>query len=158
MKPEPRLVEAITAAVRARGGSGFRNGEFSFRCPQVEPHAADDARHRASWNPDKAVWWCLRCRLGGGARDLGRRLGVDRNQPTARARPVPVAPASMTYHSPAFRMCFEAIDALRTGMYHIDDLCCGEIGGLIGGLEDCLGRVRNLGRELARRRRQSEAE
>ncbi|MFN8545848.1 MAG: AAA family ATPase [Candidatus Binatia bacterium] len=74
--PDPALVAHVTAAVEQRGAR--RNGiELRTRCVEPARHAHGDAHPSLRWHPDRGVWRCAVCGLGGGAIDLARRLGVE---------------------------------------------------------------------------------
>jgi len=74
-------VAAITAATLARSGRPERN-EIRFRCVII---GHDDVHPSARWNPDKRVWRCDVCGVGGGWIDLEKRLDL---------APAPKAPAA----------------------------------------------------------------
>lgn len=70
--PSPDLLAAVTAAIEARGCR--REGtELRMRCPDP---AHEDVHPSARWHPERGVWRCDACGLGGGAVDLAARLGV----------------------------------------------------------------------------------
>ena len=69
------------------GGATRRGRHLRFACP-----AHDDRHPSADYDPAQGVWVCRVCHVGGGARDLARRLGLDAG-PTPRARPGPRVPA-----------------------------------------------------------------
>lgn len=73
------LKEAITDAVKARGGKLQPSGEWQFPCVYTANHKRGDKDASASWNADKAVWTCYGagCTGGGGAHDLAKLLGID---------------------------------------------------------------------------------
>jgi len=68
---DPSFISSLEDAILARGGRP-RGREIAFRCP-----VHSDENPSARWNPAKAVWCCDPCGAGGGAFDLGKRLGVD---------------------------------------------------------------------------------
>ena len=51
-----------------------KGGEIAFICP-----SHNDSKPSARWNGDKHVWYCDACGDGGGAVDLGKKLGVKRS-------------------------------------------------------------------------------
>ncbi len=80
------LVDAITAAVRARGGNP-EGDELRFPCVEPGRHTNGDLHASARWNADKAVWFCDVCGLGGGALDLARRLAIQPDGDGPHPRP-----------------------------------------------------------------------
>lgn len=81
-KDDAVLIAAVETAVRMRGGDPSKR-ESRFRCPDPAHHNHADANPSASWNSEKAIWWCPVGNVGGGYVDLACRLGL--NVP-ARAR------------------------------------------------------------------------
>src|SRR5581483_566053 len=75
-RPGPKLVQAITAAVIARGGK-LEGDEYRVRCVRPEKHRNDDANPSMRWHPERAVCRCDVCDFGGGAVDVARALGVE---------------------------------------------------------------------------------
>lgn len=71
------FIAALTAAVMDRDGTPERD-EVRFRCPAPDH---PDAHPSARWNPGKGTWFCDICSIGGGALDLGGRLGVEKPRP-----------------------------------------------------------------------------
>src|SRR5438094_431556 len=68
------LVARGEAAVRERGGDPQRR-ESNFRCPDPTHHENGDAYASARWNSQKKAWYCPVGNVGGGYKDLARRLG-----------------------------------------------------------------------------------
>lgn len=85
-RPDPALVDAVAAAIVARGGRREGRNEIRFRCPFPERHRNGDANPSARWNAGKAAWRCDVCGEGGGAFDLARRLGVPLPEGVRRGR------------------------------------------------------------------------
>lgn len=70
-RPPPGLVARLEAAALDRAGRK-RGAEVIFSCP-----AHEDLHPSATFNVDKAAWYCFACGAGGGALDLARRLGLE---------------------------------------------------------------------------------
>jgi len=70
--PDPALVASIETALAGRGARRC-GSEIRFRCVVV---GHEDRRPSARWHPERHVWRCDVCGVGGGAVDLARRLGI----------------------------------------------------------------------------------
>ena len=72
MRSLDRLAVNIEAEIENRQPVN-KGGETVFICP-----SHNDSKPSARWNGDKHVWYCDACGDGGGAVDLGKKLGVKR--------------------------------------------------------------------------------
>ena len=70
------LIESIEREIfnRSPGDSFSKDDEIKFLCP-----AHKDTNPSARWHREKWVWYCDACGDGGGAIDLGIKLGVKRS-------------------------------------------------------------------------------
>jgi hypothetical protein len=70
------LIDGIEKEIfkRCAGDVFSSNGELRFLCP-----AHKDTKPSARWHHAKRVWYCDACGDGGGAIDLGIKLGVKRS-------------------------------------------------------------------------------
>ena len=73
MRSLDRLAVNIEAEIETRQPVN-KGGEIGFICP-----SHNDSKPSARWNGDKHVWYCDACGDGGGAVDLGKKLGVKRS-------------------------------------------------------------------------------
>jgi hypothetical protein len=67
------LIGDIEYEIFQRSGE-YRSGELAFTCP-----SHNDTNPSARWHREKWVWYCDACGDGGGAIDLGIKLGVKRS-------------------------------------------------------------------------------
>jgi hypothetical protein len=75
----------VEAALLARGAVR-RGRHLRFACV-----AHPDEHPSADFDPAQGVWVCRSCHVGGGARDLARRLGLEAARPS-QSGPVPRVP------------------------------------------------------------------
>ncbi len=66
-----KQVTNLETTIWARAGRQ-EGAEIRFLCP-----VHDDHHPSARWHPAKQVWCCDVCHVGGGSRDLSKRLGVE---------------------------------------------------------------------------------
>jgi hypothetical protein len=101
------LAQAVGQVLVGRGA--VRHGRhLRFLCV-----AHPDRRPSADYEPERGLWVCRSCGVGGGVRDLARRLGIDPGVSASRAkapRPrIPAPPPGLTRKTwgPAWRALLE---------------------------------------------------
>jgi hypothetical protein len=73
MKNFNHLIVEIEALLQTRKPEQ-KGDETAFICP-----SHNDSKPSARWHHAKRVWYCDACGDGGGAVDLGKKLGVKRS-------------------------------------------------------------------------------
>ena len=63
-------MDEMEQALLARQGK-WKKGELWFQCV-----SHDDTNPSAAWNPEKQCWYCFVCGIGGGYKDLAKRLNL----------------------------------------------------------------------------------